>query len=113
MVSGPNNLARALRHNLISTLIREGYRDRLAERIWEVNLAECVHSADRMNWKLVDVKKPERDSGSCVGMAIFGFDNDKAAAVTIVGDDLTSFDQQAPDGIQDIRGRSSESISER
>jgi hypothetical protein len=107
VVSGPNNLAKALRHNLISTLIREGYRDRLAEQIWEVNLAECVYSAERMNWKLLDVEKPERDSGSCVGVAIFGFDS-KAAAVTIVGDDLTSFDQQAPDGIQDIRGRAEE-----
>jgi hypothetical protein len=106
VVSGPNNLAKALRHNLISTLIREGHRDQLAEQIWEVNLAESVYSAERMNWKLLDVKKP--DSGSCVGVAIFGFDSDKAAAVTIVGDDLGSFDQQSPDGFQDIGGRAEE-----
>lgn len=108
VVTGPNNLAKALRHNLISALIGEGHRDRLAEQLWQVNLAECVYSAERMSWKLLDVKKPERDSGSCVGVAIFGFDSDKAAAVTIVGDDLGSFDQQAPDSIQDIRGRAGE-----
>jgi hypothetical protein len=107
VVIGATRLATALRHQLISMLVKAGHREALAQRLWQTSLAEVIRCARRMNWELLGVKRPE--PGKCVGAAVFGFDSDKAAAVTILGDDLRSWDHEAPDGLWDATALSDES----
>jgi hypothetical protein len=95
VVAGPMDLAVALRHALISMALEEGLREDLAEALWNEGMAVAFTAGQLMGWEIVAQIEP-RDG---IGATVASFDLDKAAVITIVSDDLTSYDPSDPEAV--------------
>lgn len=92
----PASFSAALRHRLIVEIIEGGQLEELRQGLWSMALAEVVRSLTRMGWELAASKEPEE--GQSFGQVAF-VNADLTTVVTILIDDLATYDAAAPDSM--------------